>query len=569
MKTGKPTIGGELTEKKSVDKPDQLSLFPSDEPVIKTISSYKIDFSDPNLFGLDDAAHEEFDLLSSYSLRRNDCTKFLDKNRSVVILRAPKGTGKTTLCRLLENEISNLPGHISILKYDSQISPTIDSTDLTAWIRAWKKNIAEAIMMSLAGTECLSIDPDMIDSVERAEARGVKRKNFVGLFIEHFKLSFLNNNKKSHDIDYEAVVKRINKKKDLKIWVFLDEIDQYFTLQETSMNKMAGVLIAAREMASYVSNLSFRITIKPTVFGILESKVPSTSNIRELIVDLKWDNIQIRSLLSKRIESYLERNNLYRLDEDLFKHPDSHSLEDWFISQVFLPEKFDLGKRNRPPHVILSSLGNNRPRWVIELCRSSAELPRTPQNRLITFDEVKNALGTFGANRIKDISSEYYSQCPQIETVINRFRGAKASFANLNLLNDYIELNITRRIDISISGVSNKVEPRDIAKLLYQIGFIEPKKLITSGKYEFSKFGDRPGMIGDERFDDLDDNIWDIHPAFRNVLLIGSRPNKDILLDQLGDGYCIVKKTLVSHTPQKQNSDNIHRKRAKTKRKSR
>lgn len=506
----------------------------------RVASGYQIDYSDLNLFGLDDAAHESFELLKSFSVERLDCEKFFDPKLPLIILRAPKGTGKTTLCRLLENRISHSQGHVSILRFDSQVSPALKQASLPEWIRAWKKNIAEAVLLALADRETFVTDPDMIEIIERAEKQGYKQKNFVGLIREAFSISFLKPiQEQTVNARDDIILKRVTDRKDSVIWVFLDEVDQFFTLDNDSVLKVAAMIMAAREMTSLIKDLTIRITIKPNVLSILQSKIDTMANIRQFIVDLSWTKELIRSVLSRRIESYIERNNLTHIEGDLPAELSNDQREEWFISQLFRTKKFDLGGGNRAPHVILASLGFYRPRWVIELCRICAEQRGIPAGILITIDDIKQSLAEFGNNRIKDLASEYQSQCHQIEAIINRFNSSRSAFSNLTQLIEFIKKKITDQIKVIIVGVSDAASPREIAQLLHQIGFVEPKKLISRRKYAFVPFHERPGLIGSERFDADNTFIWEIHPSFRNALFISRASNEAILLDLLPKNYLI------------------------------
>ena len=234
---------------------------------------YKINLGDKDLFGMDDAAYEDFDLLKEYSIERKEYEDFYNEKFPFLCVKAPKGTGKTTIVRLFEDELSQEENITSILKFDSQISPSLKKAQsLSDWIIAWKKSISEAILLELSENETFVFDPDMIGVIERAENRGFRRQNFVGLVREHFNISNVNKAPNHELKDQEAILHRILPKKDQKIWLFLDEIDQYFNNDEFSIKKVGAMFLAARELTGYISNLTIRITIKPNVFAILVSR---------------------------------------------------------------------------------------------------------------------------------------------------------------------------------------------------------------------------------------------------------------------------------------------------------
>jgi len=69
--------------------------------------------------------------------------------------------------------------------------------------------------------------------------------------------------------------------------------------------------------------------------------------------------------------------------------------------------------------------------------------------------------------------------------------------------------------------VSDSCNAIQIAKYLYEIGFIEPKNRISKNKVEFWNFVENPLLLNDEGEDVesvAEQFIWEIQPAFRNVL---------------------------------------------------
>lgn len=493
-------------------------------------SVYKIDLTEKALFGVDDSAHEDFELLRSYSLERRDCSEFFDTKIPFMAICAPKGTGKTTMCRLLEHEIATMYGHVAVLKYDSQISPSLSNgASLADWIRAWKKEISETVLTALAGTEKITLDPDMISVVERAEKRGKRRQNLIGLLLEHFSLpNVRDTNSLPTDKDQFEILKRISAKSAQKVWLFLDEIDQYFAKDDVSIKKVSSLLLACRELTSYVDGLFIRVTIKPNVYAIVENEVDSVANMRELVIPIEWTDDLIRSMLARRVESYLERNGVQRFDEGLLHGESASETEEWLISQIFFTERFDLGKGNRPPHVILSNLGNRRPRWVLDLCKLSAKMAIKTKSSLIQFEHVKETLWNFGNRRITDLCSEYKSQCPDLSKLINRFHGAPTQFNGFKELVSHIQTVVLSKLKVEISGVSKAATAREAADFLHMIGFIDARKDISRRQTVHVSYSERPGLVEAQAMNEQDDYYWEVHPAFRDALSLGRAPNKKI-----------------------------------------
>jgi len=488
--------------------------------------NFSIDYQSDDLFGGDDAAFVELPLLQSYSVRRDDCVLFLNEKAPFMILCAPKGTGKTTICRLWENDLSKRPGFISLMKYDSTISPSITNGSLSDWINAWKKTLADSILSKLTGDSDINFQDsgDMIFQAERRIDRTGNGKLFSDIAVEYFK----KNTAACHGMDLAQLTNNLEGHRDKKIWFFLDEIDQYFTKDDQSIRKVAGLLIAAREISSYVRNLSIRTTLKPTVWAVLRSMIPSMATFQELIVKLEWTKEGIRSVIAKRIESYLERNDQFPGPGTMFG--DSAEREDWYISKVFSSDNFDLGHgKHRKPYIALARLGIERPRWVLDLCRNVVK-KRGRKGHLIEFEDIESCLFEFGGERIKDISAEYQYQCEKIRMLIYSFLNASSSYKLYDLLT-LINEKVLAKETIDIVGVTSPCNAQQIANFLFEIGFIEAKKMYNNKDYEILHFKDYPDLIApeqriiNERI--LTDLYWEIEPAFRNVLYLSQPSNRD------------------------------------------
>lgn len=484
--------------------------------------NYDINLNDDSLFGLDDAAHVDFDLLKSYSVNRMDCHDYIDESKSFMILCAPKGTGKTTLVRLWQNELANKQGYISIIKFDSQISPSGDKASYSKWIRLWKRNITLSLFHSLTDNKYSNISSGKFKFIETIGNRAVGKENFVDLITEYF-----------HQLDEEIKTKLLEKRND-KIWIFIDEIDQYFTRTNRDILKMASLLTACRELTSYIPNLNIRTTIKPNVWAILRTEQSSMSNIKELVVKYKWNTSGIKTVIAQRIKSYIARKyyaeNINTVSE--IKHLKN---EDWLINLIFDPKSdFDLSskykeKRNTQkiePHKTLSQLGSLRPRWVLSLCKMVAE--NKPENeKLIQINHIKNVLPTYGQERIIDISSEFKTQCNQISEIINSFFKETSNYNNHKYLLDKINDIIIKKMNVKIIGVNNVCTAGEVANFLFEIGFIQPKNIITSHRYEFIDFETFPSLVESNNDNNISkDLMWEIHPSFRNTLSLDRQPVK-------------------------------------------
>lgn len=487
------------------------------------MNNFTIDITDDTLFGNEVAQDEDEEIFDSYKFIKNNTDDFFDHRKKLVILKARKGSGKSALCRILVNDLRNREDKpIVVSRFDSDISPILETESITLWVKEWKKKFVQHISYELGSTIGIALDDDAISIVEEAEKSGYKRKNIITTILDRMKFKNIpfdvNNMPQSVS---EGNLNRFLIDKP-PVWLFIDEIDQDFKNTPLDIIKISSLFIAAREFSNRLSDVKFRLTVKPNVWTIISSEIAAMSHVKQYLLDIVWTPEEIRKLLSKRVEGYLHRNKkLHKFNLGEFEKEEH---KDNFLIGLIFDGKFDLGKGNREPHIILSTLSNYRPRWLIEICKySSISAKKNRQNHILMSD-IKECLIDFGENRIRDLSAEYRPQCDKLELVLNSFYESNSIFNRGHNLIDYIEKKIIKtELVLKITGVNNPAA-KDIAWLLYQIGFITARKQFQDGSYEHYHFESRPYFFRGLKLDD--DFKWEIHPVFRKYLSI-SPPKSD------------------------------------------
>lgn len=491
-----------------------------------------IDWSDEELFGDDDAAFVDIKSLNDFSVVRTDCKKFFNCRSKFVVLNAPKGSGKTTMCRMLEHSINNNEsGDYAIWLRDPDISPKpSQALMLSDWIHRWSNNIAYAILCMLVDKiEGVITNSDLIDIVDTKRSSGEMHKGFLVNFTESFKLPFLKNKNlpDKFKISYQDILSRIDKNLKNKAWIFIDEVDQGFSKSEQLIFKNSAALIACRNLASKLDNVVIRSTIRPNVLSVLQSEVDSIANIADSIVPLDWNALQLRSVVAKRVEAYLKKTNNFFVET--FESDDER--ENWLLSQIIKTEdpNLGLGKGSRLVHMTLAVLGKNRPRWVLNLLKEAAKIASYNRESLITPAELFGCLREYGNERLKNIAAEFRSICEQVQNIVTKFSlSKKIVFRHVELI-FFIEKNIlSKENPIEITGVTSNASAMDIAELLYLIGFIDAAYLAGEasiyGKETLRKkhmdFYDQPVLMNAlaESGVQIEKFVWEIHPAFRYAL---------------------------------------------------
>lgn len=497
----------------------QLKLNLEIESEINTCKLYgSKDFNINYLVDSSDAANIEFETLKDFSIEKEDCTEYLLEKNRFMILCAPKGTGKTTLNLLWSNRLEKKPNYLSIVKYDADITPEIgESSSSTLWIKMWKLSILNAIYQKL--DIAYKISDNEWENIYRLSRNNNQNYNIVDCISDVLKKRKVKN------------IEEVTRKRKNKIWLFIDEIDQFFTKSPQNINKMSTLFIACRDLCNLFNNIYIRTTLKPNVWAIISSQISSMATIRDFIVDYRWTPDEIKAMIAKRISSYYHKycdNNTTIKDDN------------WYIGLLFdLTTDFDLSDKNVEkrkennitkfePHKTLSLLGIRRPRWALSLVREAIRMAQDDSGSKVTIKHIKGCLKYYGRDRIIDISAEYKTQCEKLSSIFYAFNRRNSSYKYNKLLTVINEAILSKQT-IKIEGVSDTCNAIQIAKYLYEIGFIEPKNRISKGKVEFWNFVENPLLINDDNNDIenvAEQFIWEIQPAFRNVLNLDKALNK-------------------------------------------
>ncbi len=496
----------------------QANLF-GEKPEIASLRVFdNMPFSGEKLFGKADAFLEDLEVLKAYAVERIDCDGFYDTSRPLVLLCAAKGMGKTTLFKLWEDELANLSNHYTLMPNYTDITGFNGISDFAELSNVWKKKLFTHILLKLT-TSKASKAANVLHGLEMSESK--MKKNDVCEFLIRILLAY----DKEQGTDHSLQIDELTSKKGSTIWIFLDEFDADFTKEVASINKMAALLNAARDLTTEFSNIKIRVSIRPNVWICLRGANALMSNFKELLWPIEWSSEEIKAVLAKRVEYYIKGIKRFEgLNWDIIGLSKVEK-EDWLIAQIFDTEKFDLGKGNRPPAVVLTKLCADRPRWVIELCKAASDIKRG-RSGVILIKDIHASFRKIGVSRFHDITSEYHTYCPQVNDILNAFYNAKPSYHLVDLIR-YIEIEITSKLNVEIVGVARKCTAKQVANFLYELTFVEPKKIISKHQFEFLHYKDFPDLIESSvtnaRIEY--DLYWVIHPAFRNILNIGIPTN--------------------------------------------
>lgn len=488
------------------------------------------------------AQDEDENVFKSYIVEREDFKDFWDPNIRVQILSAMKGTGKSALCRLAEHKIRKYrPEDICIRRLDSDISPRIHAGDDSkeTWVLEWKRNIINAIAVEIGTRKGIAWTDDEMTLVEQARKTGHRPFSLLASIFDRLDIPAAKVKQKVPDRNItEATINR-NTTKGARIWLILDEVDQFFDTTRVQQNKITSFFVACSELSRCMPELVFRLTVRPNVWTFILRRESSLAGLQRSIRVLWWSESELEVLLARRIEAYLIRTK--QIDNRI-KHLSTDRIE-WLHKQVFEGD-FDLGSGSRPPHVVLCTLSGLRPRWLIELCKIAAQTAKSTGNCTINQKSLLSSMTQFGFERMSYLAAEYSSQCSTLDEVMRAFSNTSTNFGNTHNLCNFIEKNVLQNIHIALDADLHKVRAIDVANLLYFIGFVHARIDALGGDYKHTYYDERPDLLKNENLA-FADNIhkWEIHPMFRNALFLkhgeymGELYNRRIADDRRNDNH--------------------------------
>ncbi len=386
-------------------------------------------------------------------------------------------------------------------------SESLKDNDLAGWIRCWKKSIISVICEELGKKigikEIFNSDANIL--MELAENEGLRKKGIIKYLFERVKIDPV----KIEIPLTESQLGLLQRAAENNgyIWVFIDDIDSNFDMSERTLTSIAAFYCACRKIVYDIPELRVRTTIRPNVWKVISSRFDPLSKVRQYLFPITWTVNDLEELLAKRIQHYT-LNSSYSV---------SQKSNSDIINSLFTGD-YDLGEGSRPPITVLSKLAKMRPRWLIELGKSSCNSAKREKRNSILDSDVKKSMNTFGENRIIDFCAEYHSICPNLRDLIELFRYGPVRYKNADLNNLY-KSNSSRIEKIKIIGHSGKITLTEISDFLYFIGFLDIRKDLETDGYDIFSFEDSSTAPRNLKIEAQ--GYWELHPCFRDVLRAG------------------------------------------------
>lgn len=475
------------------------------------------------LFGNDAAEDESENAFDSYAVYRAEIKSFLDPTIPLKVVRAYKGEGKSALLRLVETSLRSQQSEPIIIRTTGPaLSPQISGVDSDQWVRAWKSQILRQIASEIGARISVAFGDDGISLVEEAERNGFRARSFVSTIFDRLKSKIVPIDRDRPAItDAQPILKRWLEKGSY-VWLIIDDIDQNFRNEAADKVKVAACFIAARQIFSQIPEIRIRLAVRPNVWATIKPAFEALSHIEQYMIDLEWPDGMFLDVLGRRVEGYLLRTDQMPTVASTLSTLITTKYEQ--LLDLVFENPVPWAGRKRPIYVVLHTLSRHRPRWLIELCKVSAQEAHRQHADRITLDHVVSQLEAFGKRRIQDMIAEFSSYCAQIESLLVAFTNQNERYTTAELVT-VIRDRILPGVRPQLNSKTFCTNPVEIAQFLFQVGFLSARRDQSDASYEHFAFADRPNLL--RVASNLDEGMsWEIHPVFRQTLRLKNVESK-------------------------------------------
>lgn len=467
-------------------------------------------------FGNDAADDVEPEELATYFVEQSVFKELVKPSKKLVIAHARKGVGKSALLQWIGYKVTSEDKDAIVIKCRGAdlargrfalSSPLNEPND---HIRDWMIRLCAIINRYLAIRLRLALTDDRITLVETAELEGFKSRNIIGCLID--RIQGLLSDGKTEKLHAKDELELLKRGKDRRVWILIDDLDATFQNTSQECVALSTFFSACRYLLQDVKDLLVRATIRTDVWALIRRYDESLDKVEQYVHEVLWNQDDFLKLLALRIKSSLMAESIN--PSQGFILDNSVSAEESILNLAFVPQ-MEWAKQPTDTYRVLYTLSYERPRWGIQLCKLAREAALNSRSSLILKEHIDQVWGEYGAKRIADLVAEHKHQCPQVEELLNSFRGAQRLMTRAELLT-WINNRVSVHITPFIEGIESR-KAMDIARFLYRLGFILARSDSSEGGYEHYRFDQKPDFLS-ARTDDDFGLKWEIHPCYREAL---------------------------------------------------
>jgi hypothetical protein len=472
------------------------------------------------LFGNEAGEDEDLEILNSYFVEKPDFNLFYAPDCKLQIVRSRKGVGKSALLRKTYYNVYNDENNIAIYLKGSDLMALqeIVADSPHQLVYGWQQRICSRITLEIGTRLNLSIDDDSITLVESAELAGFRGRNIVGTLVDRLKLKL---NKIEIQLskvlteNSQQLLKRYASKKNIRVWLFVDDIDATFLNREDQRLLISTFFSACRNLVNDVDGLIIRTAIRSDVWSVIE-KDEATDKCEQYIIDLSWSTKETGDILKKKILAYFSKKYPKNMYYKKLNIDDDDGIP---VYNLVFKTPFPWGKKHLTPDKPIHILSAGRPRWAAQLCKLAAKHAVSKGYNVIRITDISRVMDVYGRSRLSDLYKEHSHQCDLLVDIIESFAGSTPRYTTQELFKHITNKIIRRYGVVRIDGLDKGSDSIRIAHYLFRIGFIYGRDEADKTGLSFVKYDERPHLLITTT--NLDDNLsWEVHPSYRTILKI-------------------------------------------------
>lgn len=460
----------------------------------------------------DDADPSE---LVTYFVEQAQFKEFYTRSKKISVATAKKGVGKSALLKWTAHSLQRSDTDAVVIScrgadlVRSKFGLNSQLSTPNEYINDWMVRICALINRALATKLSLAFTDDSITLVETAEIEGYRSRNIVGCLLDRFSRILGDGHPQKMKIaDEIALLKRV---KDRSVWILIDDLDATYQNTEKESIELATFFSACRYLTQDLKEIFIRASMRTDVWALIRRYDESLDKMEQYIFDIQWHQDDFLHLLYLRIKHQIESSGSLLPSVPL--HVSQQDAEEKLLERIFTPKMEWAGKLTEAYKVIYT-LSYERPRWAIQLCKLAQKSAVRRRRDIIVKEDIDDIWGEYGAKRIADLVSEHKHQCPEIEELLNAFRGATRLMPRDELFK-WINNRILNHLKPHIEGDIVRT-PAKVARFLYRLGFIMARSESEAG-YEHYRFDQMPDFLSSRTDDDFGLK-WEIHPCYREAL---------------------------------------------------
>ncbi len=288
-------------------------------------------------------------------------------------------------------------------------------------------------------------------------------------------------------------------------YVLFDNLDEPWKNENAMNSWLRGLILSMRQLKRDFNKLRLICFLRSDIFDEI-SRGSDLFDSRSEIIKISWNdnrNYSLRRLIATRIAVYFNKPK-----PATFKDFDS-------LWSMLYPQKifFHSNKYIWATKYIIDRTFS-RPREFLQFCRLALE--KSTSNALpIPYDSILHASKEFSNWKLLDLVGEYSKSYKNIDKTILACVGIfdKNWTVSYQKLIDHFS-NLDESVKIFSLSNDEFLKPENIVSLLYKCGFL--RQVVRKRRRSFLTYEDEP-------FFNTKTVIFDVHPAFRNKLILHSK----------------------------------------------